>query len=942
MTLNWRNALNTNRLEGAAPAAATQAPFALPTSFDDSGRRRAPRSPRPLRGLAMTVDWSGALPHGAASFKYPMAAIPEGLAAALADRYRIDRELGAGGMATVYLAEDLKHHRNVAVKVLHPELAAVLGAERFLAEIRTTANLQHPHILALFDSGAVSGTLFYVMPFVDGESLRDRLARETLLPLDDAVRIAREVADALDYAHSHGVIHRDIKPENILLQGGHALVADFGIALAVQSAGGQRMTQTGLSLGTPQYMSPEQATAERVIDARSDIYALGAVTYEMLTGEPPFTGPTVQAIVARVLNEEPRPIHQARKTVPEHVEVAVLKALAKLPADRFGSAAAFAAAIGSTGSALPARASPRGRRYRPATVAVGAFAAVVAAYLLGRTMRDSGETPFGHFGQATQITWELGLEITPAISPDGKQVAYSSSDGTQSKIFVRPVAGGRAVALTDDSAAVETHPQWSHDGGRILFLKNGQVFSAPSGGGAARQELPRQSGDVESATWSPDERQIAYVVDDSVFVREASGSSRLVATLVQAGLCTWGPRNLIACMAANRWYLKPGTAFGNLAASWIAIIDPASGRVRRVTDISASNVAPRWAADGRTLLYVSNRLGPPDIYAVAVGDWGTAAGEPQRLTVGLGVNSFSLSADGSRIAYALLTSSANIWSQPWAGGAPGPAGGATQVTLGQQTIEGFSISRDGEWLFYDSDLAGNSDIYRMRLPNGQPERLTSERSVEFFPDPSPDGRLVAFQSWRTGSRDIFVLPLDGGPAEQVTRTPDQEHLVAWSPDGQTLAFTAQSQPTGLFLAHRNRDGGWQTRKRLDEGSWAAWSPDSRYLSYATNLLGGGLRVVAADSGTARAVYDETAPGAPLAEASHWSDDGRTIYFKSHSVNGGVAIWSVPPSGGVPRRVVELGDGLLRSDRFGFRISRNRLYYTLVDRQSNIWVMDVNR
>jgi serine/threonine protein kinase len=211
------------------------------------------------------------------------------LSTALADRYCLEREIGQGGMATVYLAEDLRHARRVAVKVLHPDLAAALGAERFLAEIKTTANLQHSHILALHDSGAAGGFLYYVMPFVEGESLRQRLERERQLPMDDALRFAREVADALGYAHARGVIHRDIKPENILLQGGHALVADFGIALAVQTAGGKRMTQTGLSLGTPQYMSPEQAMGERTIDARSDIYALGAVTYEMLTGDPPFT-----------------------------------------------------------------------------------------------------------------------------------------------------------------------------------------------------------------------------------------------------------------------------------------------------------------------------------------------------------------------------------------------------------------------------------------------------------------------------------------------------------------------------------------------------------------------------------------------------------------------------------------------------------------------------
>src|SRR6185312_15664300 len=259
----------------------------------------------------------------------------------LADRYRIERELGAGGMATVLLAHDLKHDRDVAIKVLHPDLGAALGGDRFLSEIRTTARLQHPHILPLLDSGEANGLLYYVMPLVTGETLRSRLERERQLPVSDAVLIAREVADALGYAHGLGVIHRDIKPENILLQGGHALVADFGIALAVQSAGGSRMTQTGLSLGTPQYMSPEQAMGERTIDARSDIYALGAVTYEMLTGDPPFTGSSVQAIVAKVLTEKPSPIHTVRDTVPEAIEAAVLTALAKLPADRWPTAAAF-------------------------------------------------------------------------------------------------------------------------------------------------------------------------------------------------------------------------------------------------------------------------------------------------------------------------------------------------------------------------------------------------------------------------------------------------------------------------------------------------------------------------------------------------------------------------------------------------------------------------
>jgi eukaryotic-like serine/threonine-protein kinase len=254
---------------------------------------------------------------------------------ALADRYRIEGELGQGGMATVYLAQDLKHERSVAVKVLKPELAAVLGAERFIHEIRTTAALQHPHILPLFDSGTAAGFLFYVMPFIPGETLRSRLDRETQLGVDEAVRMAMNVADALDYAHRHGVIHRDIKPENILLHEGRPMVADFGIALAVSAAAGGRMTETGLSLGTPHYMSPEQATAEKEIGARSDVYSLASVLYEMLAGQPPHMGGSAQQIIMKIITEQAAPVTQYRKSVPPHVAAALAVALEKLPADRF-------------------------------------------------------------------------------------------------------------------------------------------------------------------------------------------------------------------------------------------------------------------------------------------------------------------------------------------------------------------------------------------------------------------------------------------------------------------------------------------------------------------------------------------------------------------------------------------------------------------------------
>src|SRR2546429_3342897 len=297
------------------------------------------------------------------------------LQSAVADRYAFERELGRGGMATVYLAQDLKHHRKVAIKVLQPELAAALGPERFLREIEIAAGLNHPHILPLYDSGEAGASLYYVMPYLEGETLRDRLNGERQLPLEDALRITREVADALSYAHSHDVVHRDIKPENILFQAAHAVVSDFGIARAIRAAAGGSLTATGIAIGTPGYMSPEQGAASARVDERSDIYSLGCVLYEMLAGEPPFTGPSAESIVRQHLAAAPPRVSAMRAAVPPAIEEAIVRALAKTPADRFATAGEFAGAL-----AAPApRVRDTGRRTSRLAARAGLAATLLAA-----------------------------------------------------------------------------------------------------------------------------------------------------------------------------------------------------------------------------------------------------------------------------------------------------------------------------------------------------------------------------------------------------------------------------------------------------------------------------------------------------------------------------------------------------------------------------------
>ncbi|HEX6088687.1 MAG TPA: protein kinase [Gemmatimonadales bacterium] len=874
------------------------------------------------------------------------------LIAALADRYRLERELGQGGMAIVYLAEDVRHHRRVAIKVLHPQLSAVIGSERFLKEIELTANLQHPHILPLFDSGEAGGLLYYVMPYVEGETLRARLVRERQLSIPDAIRIAREVADALAYAHAHGVVHRDVKPENVLLQGNHALVADFGIALAVEEAGGSRMTQTGMSIGTPQYMAPEQAMGDRAADHRVDIYALGAITYEMLVGEPPFTGPTSQAIVAKVMTEDPKGLVLQRRNIPEVVEAAVLTALEKLPADRFATASDFSQALAAAPAVAPRSASARAhaRPRRWILPAAAALALAAAAFWLGTRVAPSGGSAEA-FGRAVPVTWDYGLEVHPAISPDGRLVAYSAGlAATNLRVFVRPVSGGRSVPLVEDTTQTQSGPRWSPDGTRVLFLSRGGVFSAPSFGGPARQELAaRASGDITWAAWAPDGQRIGYTVGDSLFVRSADGASRFVTRARELSLCSWSPDgDMLACGSGNLQYALANQQFGNLSPSQLLVIHLQDGSVDTLTDRLASNESPVWAGS-RRLFFVSNRHGPRDIYSLLLDADGSARGEPVRLTTGLRAHTISMSADGRNIAYAGFTATSNVWALPVpAGGAVSPYG-ARQVTYGTQLVESFTVSPDGRWLLYDSNLGGNADLFRIPTAGGEPERLTTDPSDDFFPSLSPDGREVAFHSWRTGNRDAFVLPLDGGPVQQVTATPAvQEVGPKWSPDGRALVFFEFEGPNdtlargSIWMSTRDEQGQWSApTRRVVRGNWPVWSPDGSRLAYAIGSVANRVFVEPAAGGEPTLVYDAGSTG-PRVEQVSWSTDSRTLYFKSHDTDGRAEIWALAASGGPVRLVTRFDDPSRPSHRFNMALGPGEIYFTIDERQSDVWVMELTK
>ena len=800
------------------------------------------------------------------------------LKSSLSDRYAIEREVGRGGMATVYLARDLKHERRVALKVLNPELGAVLGPERFLAEIKVTANLLHPNMLPLFDSGEAGGHLFYVMPFVEGESLRDRLVREKQLPIDDAVHIAVAAAGALDYAHQHGVIHRDLKPENILIQSNQPVVADFGIALAVSNAGGARITQTGLSLGTPQYMSPEQATGDRVLDARTDIYSLGAVLYEMLTGEPPHSGTTAQAVIAKVLTDKPRSIRLYRDTVPAHIEAAVERSLAKLPADRFQNAREFADALSGRGysqyataalpAALPAAVAPRRAalsRALPWVLAVVALGA--AAFALSTAQRNPEIRTIRY-----QVPLPAGFTMPPAgdgspvaMAPVGGSIAFSASEE----------AGGRKLYLRDANDLVARaiqgsdfprYPFFSPDGKWIAFWSAGQIKKASVNGGSAvaLADLPS----VSRIAWSPSGKLVMEIDGGLAVVSEGGGTPQPLA--------------------------KPDTAKGETAQSMpVALPD---GNTVLYTSITmggpaAAHIGVASLKDGSTsILDIQGAypLGMIDEYLIYVTAGGVIMGVPFELgarkvqgvpvplvdqvanSVGNAAMHASLSPDGS-LVYVSGLSRRQLSVLD--------ATGAVRPLMPEAGL--FStprLSPDGRRLALTQASGSRTDIYVYELPAGPLVRVTREGTANDRPEWLPDGKSVLFRSNRGGLNAIWVQPLDGAGTSRLFFGQSDARVdeAVLSPDGQHLLFQADRSGRGeLWVRQMTGD---TTPRRVGSGAFGEvggrFSPDGKWIVFTSSESGAAEVFVRPFPSLAARYQVSLAGGAtPL-----WSSDGKRIYY----------------------------------------------------------------
>jgi dipeptidyl aminopeptidase/acylaminoacyl peptidase len=856
-----------------------------------------------------------------------MTLVPSGLATALQDRYRLDREIGAGGMATVYLAEDLKHHRQVAIKVLRPELAAVLGAERFVQEITTTAALQHPHILPLFDSGqTVSGAagqggsfLYYVMPYIEGETLRDKLSRETQLDVNEAVRITSEVADALDYAHRHGVIHRDIKPENILLHDGRPMVADFGIALAVSAAAGGRMTETGLSLGTPHYMSPEQATAEKEITARSDVYSLGSVLYEMLTGTPPHTGASAQQIIMKIVTEEAAPVTRLRKAVPPNVAAAVAKSIEKLPADRFASAAAFATALRDTAFRTAASASvtqqgtPRaaGRR---ATLVWAAAVAILAAWGAIGWMR--GRPTESSSGAAMVVPLPRGVMLTgaPVLSPDGERIAFSADDSSGGGIYLwdRARFGIRRLPGTEGAST----PTFSPDGASIAFVANRQLrrVAIRVGGTVVVAPLPEVPF---GASWGTRDTLVAGTGGGlTLFPMNGGPPARLTIDSAYNG-----------SFAGPQWV--PGEAyilatFAGRGHNRAVLVSRTDGSVQVLEQLGEASQL-HFVADGY-LLYSQptgmavqgfdpkrrELMGSP-VPLASETEYGIAEGGNAAADVTARALLVVHDRDGAAVA------ASELLQADQAGHGVVFASGDSIIPFPQTTVGFPRYGADGSRILIDrsdrgvaivdlrraltTELApgvtpiwtrdGRQAIFAVpegiaRLPvdQGAPPTLVVRaeaalRNLSFPVSTSPGDTVLAFCQIRPGhGRDVMMVPLNGGAPSEFLATEANEINPEFSPDGRWIAYA--SDATGRYEVYvRPFPGpGVATQISIDGGSEPAWAPrglriyfrDARsMLAVDLDRTGGTLvpsrpRVLFADSfvrrqgATCRREYDVSPDG----------------------------------------------------------------------------------
>ena len=553
-----------------------------------------------------------------------------------------------------------------------------------------------------------------------------------------------------------------------------------------------------------------------------------------------------------------------------------------------------------------------------------------------------------------QLTLDPGLEIDPALSPDGELVAYATGTLGQTRLYVRQVEGGTPVPLTRAGDGFAREPQWSPDGRRLLYLSERGLEVMPALGGPAKLVVAVEPDVWTDGTWSPDGGSIAFTLNDSVFVRSVDGgTARAIARLPEAHSCAWSPDGRrLACVSGNRQYVS-NEEFGNHAASSVWIVSADGGDPFRISDDQTFNMSPAWLPGGSTLLYLSDRDGGRDLYQLHLTRAGRPAGDAVRLTTGLNAARVSVAADGRRLVYAALTESANVWSLRIPSAGIASVSQAEPVTTGAQVIEGFDLSHDRRWLAFDSDRGGTPQVYRMPVAgSGEIVQLTSGTEPAFGPVISPDGREIAYHAFQNGIRQIFVMPAEGGQPSQVTTGREQSQNPDWSSDGRALSFVKgyRTPDQAMMLVTRDDRGRWSApRTLLKLGMLGVWAPQGHSVLVATGVVGAPrvLAVVsAAETGDPRVVLAVRNPATDVAPAGFggwdWSADGRTIYFAGRDPRDrSVAFWRLPAEGGVPRPVMRFDDPSHRwSPVTGLRVRGDRFYFNLGDQQSDLWMAEI--
>ena len=804
------------------------------------------------------------------------------LSAALADRYRLERELGQGGMATVYLAEDLRHHRRVAIKVLKPELAAVLGADRFVQEITTTAQLQHPHILPLFDSGSADGFLYYVMPYIEGETLRTKLDREKQLGIEEAVKITAEVADALDYAHRHGVIHRDIKPENILLHDGRPMVADFGIALAVSAAAGGRMTETGLSLGTPHYMSPEQATAEKDITARSDIYSLASVLYEMLTGNPPHVGASAQQIIMKIIAEPVANVTTLRKSVPPNVAAALAKALEKLPADRFDTAKTFAEAVrnpaftaaASAGSGAGPGSPRRLTLVQVAVIAVTGVAIGVLGASLALTRTGLGR---GRDSSAARVSGRFSINLPDsvpaafigaavlgngrrafAISPDGGTLVYAGVHDGAARLYVRSLDAYEVRVLPGTEGAYG--PFFSPNGRWIGFFVGNELKKVRIDGGEPVR-LAEATNPV-GADWGTDNRIVFATLEGAQLLRVADQGGPVEALDHDfVGYHLGWPR------------LLPGGE--NLLISSDGAPRIRNLRTGQEDKLPIQGFDARYSRDylffmqGSVLFAARFDLATRKVMSAAVPVLSGVRSEVY------GQGQWDVADDGSLVYAAgkAVAENAMVWIAR--------DGSRERLRLPTRLRGTFELAPDDRRLAVIETVGSSSDLWVYDLPTLRAERLTVQGSISGPAFWSSDGSRLVYHRVDSGFAQSYIRTTEGGGAGALLFAPHDSLLAqSWSSDGRWLGADdngRSSSRLAVYVVDRTT-GARQAIRTTGGAPWGtAVSPDGRTIAYTSDETGEYHIYVQSFPPTGNRRQVSRSGGS---EEPRWTHDGSRLFFRN--------------------------------------------------------------